>query len=60
LFIIKDTFQLIFQNVSTFSAHPTDKISLFYGGPDECLGKKCGIDFLVLEYIAGKMGMKIK
>ena len=46
---------------SIFLAMPTDKISLFYGGPDECLAAKCGIDFLILEYIIiDKMKMKIE
>ena len=52
--------ELALRACSYIPAHPTDKISLFYGGPDECLSSKCGVDFLILEYIVGKLDMNIE
>ena len=49
-----------FINHVMFVARPMDKSSLFYGGPEECVQQFCGIDFILLDFIVGQIGMTVE
>jgi hypothetical protein len=41
-------------------AHPTSDSLLFYAVNDTCLGRHCGMDLLMIEYMAQKLNRRIE